>query len=189
MLAAACAGQAPDVPPPPASVYKDLFGLGTLAQTMAASLSDQARHFPGEWGHRGRHGYDKRLASEYGQVAIGNLIESGVQRLHKEDPRYFRDGQGSFFRRTGHVIGNTVVVHTTDGGRTVSLALPASAYGSWAIATAWSPDSLHGPVSILHWGSANLGMKMAGNFVREFWPDVKAAFKRRPASPPHTGND
>jgi hypothetical protein len=189
-FAAACAGQPPvDVPPPPASVYKDLFGIGTLAQTLGASLSDEVRHFPKEWGRRGTHGYGTRVASEYGQVAIGNLIESGVQRLHKEDPRYFRGGQGSFVHRTWHVIENTVVVHTTSGGRTVSLALPAAAYGSWAIATSWSPDNLRGPVSIVHWGSVNVGMKMAGNFVREFWPDVRAAFKRRPASLPHTGND
>jgi len=111
-------------------------------------------------------------------VATGNLIESSVQWLHKEDPRYFRSGQGNFFRRTGHVIGNTAVVHNTSGGRTVSLALPAFAYGSWAIATRWSPDSLRGPGSIFRWGSSNVGVKMAGNFIREFWPDVKSMFRR-----------
>jgi hypothetical protein len=169
----------------------DLFGLRTLAQTAGATLSDQIRHFPGEWGHGATHGIGTRAASEYGQVAIGNLIESGVQKLHKEDPRYFRGGQGNFFSRTWHVIENTVVVHSTGGRRVVSLALPASAYGNWAIATRWSPDDLRGAGSIFLWGTSNVGMKMAGNFAREFWPDVKAAFKRRPpASPPlHTGSD
>jgi hypothetical protein len=193
VFAAACLAQdgpaPPDAVPPPTSVTRDLFGVGTLAQTLAASLSDQIRHFPSEWGHGVARGYARRAASEYGQVSSGNLIESGVQRLHKEDPRYFRRGQGSFFRRTCHVVENTVVVHTTTGGRTVSLALPASAYGSWALATRWNPQDLRGPGSIMHYGSSNVGMKMAGNFVREFWPDVKAAFRRRPASPPHTGSD
>jgi hypothetical protein len=187
VFAASSPGQTGD-PPPPASVVKDLFGIGTFAQTLAASLSDQIRHFPPEWG-RGTSGFGTRAASEYGQVAIGNLIESGVQRWHKEDPRYFRSGQGSFVRRTAHVIGNTVVVHSTSGGRTVSLALPASAYGSWAIATCWSPDNLRGPGSIFRWGSSNVGMKMAGNFFREFWPDLKARFRRSPVSPRRMGSD
>jgi hypothetical protein len=178
-----------DIPPPPASALKDLFGVGTWVQTLAATVSDQIRHFPTEWGHGATHGFGRRAASEYGQVALGNLIESGVQRLHKEDPRYFRVGQGSFFGRTWHVIENTVVVHSTNGGRTVSLALPASAYGNWAIASRWYPDDLRGPGSIFLWGSSNAGMKVAGNFFREFWPDVKGVFKRRPASPPHTGSD
>jgi hypothetical protein len=192
-FAAGCLAQGPAAPAdpaaPPASVSRDLFGPGTWAQTLAASLSDQIRHFPSEWGHGVTRGYAKRAVSEYGQVAGANLIESGVQRLHKEDPRYFRRAQGGFFRRTLHVIGNTVVVHSTSGGRTVSLALPAEAYGSWAIASRWYPRGLRGPGSILHYGSANVGMKMAGNFVREFWPDVKAALRHRPAPPAHTGAD
>jgi hypothetical protein len=112
-----------------------------------------------------------------------------VQKLHKEDPRYFRRGQGNVFRRTYHVVENTVVVHSTDGHCTMSLALPASAYGNWAIATRWSPDDLRGPGSIFRWGTSNVGMKVAGNFVREFWPDVKGAFRHRPATLTPTGSD
>lgn len=164
------------VPPAPDSVLRDLFGPGTFEQTLAAAVSDQIRRFPEEWGHGVTHGFGARAASEYGQVAMGNLIESGVQALHKEDPRYFRRGHGNFFRRTFHVIANTLVVHSTDGGRTVSLALPASAYGSWAIAARWYPTDLHGVASLFQWGSANVGMKAAGNFVREFWPDLKGIF-------------
>jgi hypothetical protein len=175
--------------PAPESVVRDLFSLGTFEQTLAAAVSDQIRHFPGEWGHGVTHGFGTRTASEYGQVAISNLIESGVQYLHKEDPRYFRRGEGNFFRRTRHVIENTVVVHSIDGHRTVSLALPASAYGNWAIATRWSPDDLRGPGSIFKWGTSNVGMRMPGNFVREFWPDVKGVFRRRTGTANLTASD
>jgi hypothetical protein len=170
-------------------VVQNLFSLSTFQRTLTSTLSDQIRHFPDQWGHGATHGLGKRAASEYGQVASENLIESEVQRLHKEDPRYFRRGQGNLFRRTWHVVENTVVVHSTDGGRTVSLALPAAAYGSWAIAMRWSPADLRTTGSFFHWGSSNVVMKMAGNFVREFWPDVKGALRRRPASPLHTGSD
>ncbi len=164
--------------PAPASVVHDLFSPSAFGQTLAASIEDQLRHFPSVWGEGVTGGYQKRAASEYGQVALGNLIQSGMQKLHNEDPRYFRRGEGNFFLRTFHVIANTVVVHSTDGTRTVSLALPAEAYGSWAIASAWYPTNEHGAGAFFRYGSANVGVKMAGNFFREFWPDVKAAFKR-----------
>jgi hypothetical protein len=165
-----------DAAPAPSSLLRDLFAPGVFGQTFAAAVSDQIRRFPVEWGHGATHGFGARSASEYGQVAVGNLIESGVQAWHREDPRYFRRGSGNFFVRTFHVIENTVVVHATDGTRTVSLALPASAYGSWAIAARWYPDYLHGAASFFHYGSLNVGMKAAGNFFREFWPDVKSVF-------------
>jgi hypothetical protein len=165
--------------PQPASVLRCLFGPGAFAQTLSASVYDQIRHFPAEWGRSRYGGFQKRAASEYGQVAIGNLIQSGVQKLHKEDPRYFRRGQGNFFARTFHVIGNTLVVHSTDGRRTVSLALPAYAYGSWAIAARWSPADVRGAGDFFLYGSSNIATKAAGNFFREFWPDVKRRFVRR----------
>jgi hypothetical protein len=185
----AAADSTADVAPPPASPLHDLFARTTFTETLAAALSDQIRRFPEQWGHGVTHGFGTRVASEYGQVAMENLIESGVQALHKEDPRYFRRGEGNFLRRTWHVIENTLVVHSRDGGRTVSLALPASAYGSWAIAARWYPSDLHGVGSFFHYGSANMGMKAAGNFFREFWPDVKGVFRRAPAPPLHTGSD
>jgi hypothetical protein len=183
------AAVAAEAPPPPASVLQDLFAPTTFSQTLTAAITDQIRRFPAQWGHGVTHGFGTRAASEYGQVAISNLIESGVQAWHKEDPRYFRRGHGNFFRRTFHVIENTLVVHSTDGGRTFSLATPASAYGSWAIAARWYPSDLRGVASFFQYGSANVGMKAAGNFFREFWPDVKGIFRRSPGTPLHTGSD
>lgn len=178
-----------DAAPAPASVLQDLFAPTTFSRTLTAAITDQIRRFPEQWGHGVTHGFGTRAASEYGQVVMENLIESGVQAWHKEDPRYFRRGHGNFLRRTYHVIENTLVVHKTDGGRTVSLAMPASAYGSWAIAARWYPSDLHGVSSFFEYGSSNVAMKAAGNFLKEFWPDVKGMFRRSPETPLHTGSD
>ncbi len=162
--------------PAPNSVVHDLFSPTAFGQTLAASVEDQLRHFPSSWGEGLTGGYQKRFASEYGQVALGNLIQSGIQKLHREDPRYFRRGHGDFFVRTFHVITNTLVVHSTDGERTVSLSLAAEAYGSWGIASLWYPPDERSVGAFFRYGSANMGVKMAGNFFREFWPDVKTLF-------------
>lgn len=58
-------------------------------------------------------------------------------------------------------------------GNTFALSLPAGVFGSWAIATRWSPPDLQTPAKILEWGGVGLGFKVGDNVLYEFWPDVK----------------
>ena len=159
-------------------LLKRVFGLQALFAIAPAAVADQARRFPREW-EQHWDGFGKRAASEYGQFVIYAGIESAVQALHHEDPRYFRRGTGNFFQRTGHVIARTFVARKKGGGDTFALSLPAAAYGSWAIASRWNPRSLHGPLSVFEWGSSGVEMKASANFFREFWPDVKGFFRKK----------
>jgi len=161
-------------------LLKKVFGPQAIFATAPAALADQFRNFPKEWGSEWNwHGFGRRAASEYGQFVVYAGIESAVQALHKEDPRYFRLGKGNFFRRTAHVVAGTFVARKKDGGSTFALSLPAASYGSWAIASRWNPRSLHGPVSILEYGSTGVEMKASANFFREYWPDVKSLFRKK----------
>jgi len=159
-------------------LIKKLFGPQAIVATVPAAVADQVREFPKEWGPHG-DGFGKRAASEYGQYILYSGIESAVQTIHKEDPRYFRLRTGNFFHRTAHVISGTFTARTQNGGKTFALSLPAASCGSWAIATRWNPRSLRTPISILEWGSTGVEMKAAANFFREFWPDVKNLFRRK----------
>jgi hypothetical protein len=159
-------------------LLKKIFGPSALVATAPAALSDQVRKFPKEWGHDW-NGFGKRAASEYGQYVLYAGIESVVQVIHKEDPRYFRLGEGNFFRRTAHVIVRTFVAKKDGGGDTFALSLPAASFGSWAIATRWNPRSLRNAASIFEWGSTGVETKASTNFFREFWPDVKGLFRKK----------
>jgi hypothetical protein len=55
----------------------------------------------------------------------------------------------------------------------------ANAYGSWAVATLWSPRQYRSAVSILEWGTEGLGTMAGFNLAREFWPDFKSLFHRK----------
>lgn len=161
--------------------FKKLFTLQAISATLPGAILQQVHDWPTEWGKK-RSGFEKRAASLYGQFAIGLLIEDGVRAVHPEDTRYLRLGKGNFFRRTGHVIAGTLLARKPDGGRTFAFSLPANAYGSWAIATLWSPHEYRRPGSILEWGSAGMAMTPATNLFREFWPDIKGIFhKKKPA--------
>jgi hypothetical protein len=175
----AAAGVTDQTPPAKKqSFLKRMFSLQALTATVPGAVLQQVHDWPEEWGKQ-RAGFEKRAASLYGQFVIGAAIEEGVMTLHHEDPTYHRLGHGNFIKRTAHVITDTVTARKPDGRRTISLSMPANAYGSWAIATLWSPREYRSAGSIFEWGSAGVGTAAGSNFAREFWPDVKAVFRRK----------
>jgi hypothetical protein len=157
---------------------KRLFSFEAVTSTLPAAAIEQVHDWPDEWGRHGS-GFGKRVASLYGQFVIGVAIEDSVKALHHEDTHFTRLGQGNFFRRTAHVVTGTVLAHKPDGSRTVAWSLPANAYGSWAIATLWSPREYRTAESIAEWGSAGMGATAGLNFFREFWPDLKSVFRKK----------
>jgi hypothetical protein len=159
-------------------VLKRLFSIAALTSTLPGAISQQMHDWPNEWGRK-RLGFEKRLGSLYGQFVAGVLIEEGVKTIHREDTRYRRLGQGNFFKRSGHAIADTVTARRPDGSRTVALSVPANAYGSWAIATLWSPREYRNAESIFEWGTAAMGVSAGTHLVREFWPDLKGIFRKR----------
>jgi len=151
---------------------KKLVGLQAFYETVPGAISDHVRNFPTQWG-RGPDGFGKRVASQYGQFVLSELIEGGVQAIHHEDPRYFRLGHGGFVHRLKHSVVSTFWVPKPGGGHTFAYSVPAGVYGSWAIATRWSPPDLQTPFKIVQWGSVGMGVKVSANSFREFWPDIK----------------
>ena len=158
-----------------------MFTLEAFTATVPGAVMEQLHDWPNEW-PRNRFGLGKRVASLNGQFVVGAAIEDGVRALDKENTVYGRLGTGNFFRRTGHVISGTLVARRPGDRHTFAFSVAANAYGSWAIATLWSPPELRNARSIFGWGSANMGSFAMGNFVREFWPDVKAVFHHKPKS-------
>lgn len=163
---------------------KKMFSVQAVTATVPGAILQQFHDWPEEWGKH-RAGFEKRTASLYGQFVIGVAIEDTVKAVHHEDTTYRRLGHGNFFRRTAHVITGTVTARKPDGSRTVAYSMPANAYGSWAIATLWSPREYRSAGSILEWGTAGMGVSAGTNLAREFWPDIKGIFrkKKQPAQP------
>jgi len=158
--------------------FKRWVSLEALEATIPGAVLQQVHNWPEEWGKR-RSGFEKRIGSLYGQFAVGVLIEDGVKAIHPEDTHYRRSGQGNFFKRTAHVISGTVTAHKPDGELTMAWSMPANAYGSWAIATLWSPHEYRNGKSIFEWGSAGVGAFAISNFAKEYWPDVRGLFHKK----------
>lgn len=169
----------PSPVPPAAEVskpfYKRWISPEAVEVTVPGAVLEQLDGWPEEWGGK-RPGFEKRLGSLCGQFVLGALLEDGVKAIHAENTHYRRMGKGNFFRRAGHIVAGTVTARKPDGGYTVAWSLAANAYGSWAIATLWSPRRFRTAGSILEWGTEGVGTFALTNLAREFWPDVKSLF-------------
>ena len=160
---------------------KRLYSVRALTSTLPAAVVEQAHDWPDEWGKH-RLGFEKRVASLYGQFVIGVGFEEIIKAIHYEDTRYRRLGHGNFFRRTAHVITDTVTARRQDGSRTPAWSLAANAYGSWGIATLWSPREYRTAESIAEWGSSGMGAFAVSNLAREYWPDIKIVLHHKKSS-------
>ena len=160
------------------SFLQRAFSIQAVTATVPGAIVQQFHDWPEEWGKR-HEGFEKRVGSLYGQFIIGVAIEDTVKAIHHEDTTYRRMGHGNFFQRTAHVVTDTVTARKPDGSRTMAYSVPANAYGSWAIATLWSPREFRNAESIFEWGSAGMGTMAIANLAREFWPDIKGVFKKK----------
>jgi hypothetical protein len=99
----------------------------------------------------------------------------------KEDPRYFRLGEGTFKHRFGYVISQIIVAHQDKGGRTFNWSTTLGALSSGSISNAYYPQADRGFGLTMNRAGISLLYGSLGNLGSEFWPDIDhKLFHRRP---------
>jgi hypothetical protein len=157
-----------------------------------AALSQGENEFPA-YG-QGAQGYGKRFgASLADEVSSGFWSNYFYPVLLKEDPRYFRLGEGSLTHRIGYGIKQEFVCHTDSGGRAFNFSNVLGAFTSGAVsniyypgrsivrtipATATTPampvyEDDRGAVLTISRASIALGYGVVGGLFDEFWPDIQ----------------
>src|SRR5262249_40047115 len=110
------------------------FGLVGLQ----AGISQADDQFPG-YG-QGAEGYAKRYGAAFaGEVSAGFWSNFFWASVLKEDPRYFRLGEGGFKRRFFYALEQEVVCHTDKGGRSFSFENTLGAFSSGALSNVYYP--------------------------------------------------
>lgn len=162
---------------------------------LQAGISQAENEFPA-YG-QGAQGYGKRFGAAFAdQVSSGFWSNYAYPVLLKEDPRYFRLGEGSFTARTWYSIKQEFVCHTDKGGRTFNFSNVLGAFTSGAISNIYYPGNsvIHvipatattpaipvyeddrGVVLTISRASIALGYGVAGGLFSEFWPDLQHKF-------------
>ncbi len=156
-----------------------------------AALSQGENEFPA-YG-QGAKGYGKRFGASFAdEVSSGFWSNYFYPVLLKEDPRYFRSGEGSLPRRMAYSVKQEFVCHTDKGGRSFNFSNILGAFTSGAISNAYYPgnslirtipatattpaipvyENDRGAVLTISRTAIALGYGTIGGLFDEFWPDI-----------------
>jgi hypothetical protein len=165
---------------------------------LQAGLSQGENEFPA-YG-QGAQGYGKRFgASLADEVSAGFWTNYVYPTLLKEDPRYFRRGEGSFADRFVYSLVQEIVCHTDRGGRSFAFSNVLGAFTSGAISNLYYPGNTlirtipatsttpampvyendRGALLTLSRAAIALGYGTIGGVFDEFWPDIQRRFSRK----------
>lgn len=182
---------------------RSAFDPGSVAVVgLQAAISQGENEFPA-YG-QGAQGYGKRFgASLADEVSAGFWSNYAYPVLLKEDPRYFRLGEGSFVLRVLYAVKQEAVCHTDKGGRSFNFSNVLGSLTSGAIsnlyypgrslirtipATATSPaipvyENDRGLELTFSRTAIALGYGTIGGIFDEFWPDLNRKLFHRHDKP------
>ena len=132
---------------------------------------------------QGVEGFAKRLAANYADQAIGNMMTEGFfpVMLH-EDPRYRRIGpsRGKVGYRTWYAFSRIFVTRTDSGGTRFNFSEWGGNATGVAISNLYHPDGRNwqdNTYKLLE----QCGTDGVSQILKEFWPDIKQKmFHRKP---------
>ncbi len=132
------------------------------------------------WG-QGMAGFGRRFAAGYADNAIGDYMTEGIfPTLLHEDPRYYRMGEGGFFKRTLWAMSRIVVTKNDAGGMEFNRSEFAGNAVAAGISTLYYPAQSRTFSDVFQKWYVQCGTDAFFNVLKEFWPDVRSRFSRHP---------
>lgn len=165
---------------------EDSFDRGTFLLAAAFAGKSQLSNANPSFG-QGVGGYAHYFATSYADWAIGDYMTEAVfpTMLH-QDPRYFRKGTGSGFGRLVYAMGQIFWTHTDSGGHTFNFSEIGGNAAAVAISQAYYPENRNAGDA----GSklaVQVGVDMASNVMKEFYPDLIRLLRRKHSSTARRG--
>lgn len=164
---------------------KSAFDPAEFAVTgLQAGIAQAENSFPG-YG-QGAEGYGKRYGAAFTDQVSSNFFSNYFYPvLLKEDPRYFRLGQGSINHRIWYSLEQEFVCVTDKGTRRFAFSNVLGAFTSGGISNAYYPQSDRGfGLTMSRAGIALLYGSLGGLFD-EFWTDIDhKLFHKKPKDKP-----
>jgi hypothetical protein len=105
------------------------------------------------------------------------MTEAIFPSMLHQDPRYFRRGTGNAWSRLGYAASQIFFTHNDSGdtffnfseilGNSTAVAVSNTYYDNRTVSNAVSKLGVQ------------LGVDLAGNILKEFWPDINRKFLKR----------
>lgn len=157
---------------------EDSFDRGTIALAAFFGGEGQLTNANRAFGQGGA-GYARYFGAAYGDLVIGDYMTEGVfPTLLHQDPRYFRRGTGTKRSRLGYAMGQIFWTHRDSGGTQFNYSEIAGNSVAVAISNAYYVDNRNASDAVSKLGM-QLGVDMASNILKEFWPDLQRKFRHK----------
>src|SRR5215469_11434058 len=141
------------------------------AAGLQAGLGQATNEFPG-YG-QGAAGYGKRYGASLADQVSSNFFANFLYpTLLKEDPRYFRLGEGSIKHRIGYSLVHEFVTRKDKGTRRFNFSNALGAFSSGGLSNVYYPATDRGLGLTMSRSAVSLLYGSAGGLVDEFWPDI-----------------
>jgi len=140
---------------------------------------------------QGASGFGKRYGAAFADNADSNFFSNfAYPVLFKQDPRYFRVGEGPIKARIYSAFEQEFVARKDSGGHTFSYENVLGAITAGTISNTYYPQSERGVGLTASRAAIALGYGCLGDIFLEFWPDIEQKFfhkhesQANPSGPP-----
>jgi len=157
---------------------QDAFDRGTVVLAAAFAGESQLTRADPAFG-QGAAGYGRYFATSYAGFVIGDYMTEGVfPTLLHQDPRYFRKGTGKGLARLGYACGQIFITYGDDKKTQINYSELVGNSAAVAISEAYYPNGRDVSDAVTSLGM-QLGVDMASNVLKEFWPDIARKFSHK----------
>jgi hypothetical protein len=137
---------------------------------------------------QGFEGYGKRLGTTALDRASSDFFHTFFfPVLFRQDPRYYRLGEGPGRTRLGHALKHVFVAHEDSGGKMFNFSEWMGTAASSALSNTYHPGNRRGVGPTSESIAFSIGTDMGFDVLREFWPEIIRKFKlpfRQPQQQP-----
>lgn len=149
----------------------------TFAFTSITAGIEQAGDEKTDYG-QGVLGYAKRYGADFTDGFTNELFVTGVfPSLLHDDPRYYRMGRGSGWKRTAYALSRILVTRTDSGGSRFNSSEFLGNFVSGALSTTYYPRNERNIGGVLTRMSVEISYDSLFNLMKEFYPDLKRKFR------------
>jgi hypothetical protein len=156
--------------------------VSTIGAVLLGSAYGQAINSPSGYG-QGGSGYGKRFGSGMARAASDNLFGTfAISSLLHEDPRFYVKHGLSFKQALKYSAVRVVFTRSDSGERVVNFAGLLGPLAGEALADTYWPKQNQGVGSTLARYAADIGWKVGGNLLRQYWPQINRKLKLAPSA-------
>lgn len=159
------------------ALVKYYFDPFTFAFTSITASIEQATDEKADYG-QGVLGYWKRYGADFTDGFTNELFVTGVfPTLLHDDPRYYRLGRGSGWKRTAYALSRILVTRTDSGGSRFNSSEFLGNFVSGALSTTYYPPNERNIGGVFTRMGVELSYDSLFNIMKEFYPDLKRKFR------------